>query len=252
MRQLYNVSSFKEAEEFLAKGKDKSKRPLGFATYLIKRKDGSIAVRLWDTDVVVYKPNGDIVLNSGGWRTPTTKDRLNGYSPITIAQTNKVWYVCRKGKWEEKNVPFRDGMIVHPDGSFEGVGNVQDEEYVKRMNKAITKYVDGYIKALFDGKVPAPSAGDCWFCALRTEDGKTMGDVGDKKDHLVGHFHDKYYVPSLLYNAMTEGGVSMFAKAVVGSIWKGEYESDSMDGLAARQIRSALKKYLEKRLAIAY
>lgn len=44
----------------------------------------AIGVLLHSTIVVAYLPNGEIVLNSGGWRTVTTQDRISGHSPARV------------------------------------------------------------------------------------------------------------------------------------------------------------------------
>jgi hypothetical protein len=54
--------------------------------------------RLWNTDVfMVNTRNGEIIVNSGGWRTPTTKSRINAllseYRPGRwIYQHDYCWY----------------------------------------------------------------------------------------------------------------------------------------------------------------
>lgn len=82
-------------------------------------EDGTRVITLHSTDVVKVLPNGDNVLNSGGWHSSTTKERLSRYNTLGI-------YVCqRKGEWFiGKNLgnghhatlqPFYDGMIVNRD-----------------------------------------------------------------------------------------------------------------------------------------
>ena len=70
--------------------------------------DNSRAIRLHDTDVVTFEDN-KVILNSGGWRTPTTKDRINKFSPIRVNQ--------EKGKWYVNSLLFFDGI------TFDKAGN---------------------------------------------------------------------------------------------------------------------------------
>lgn len=44
----------------------------------------AIGVRLHDTIVVAYLPDGRTVLNTGGWFTVTTQDRINAFSPARV------------------------------------------------------------------------------------------------------------------------------------------------------------------------
>ena len=81
------------------------------------RQDGPWTVITYHrTDVVRFKRAGDKVtvkLNSNGWRTPTTKLRMNqaahqfglGYS---VAQRHFDWYVTLRADGRE--LPFADGM----------------------------------------------------------------------------------------------------------------------------------------------
>lgn len=36
---------------------------------------------------------GNVWINDGGWKTVTTKERLNGFSSINIVQKNYVWFL---------------------------------------------------------------------------------------------------------------------------------------------------------------
>lgn len=56
-------------------------RKLQNSTYLERRPGSDIAVRLHQTDVLTFSPDGAITLDSGGWDTVTTKDRMNAYLP---------------------------------------------------------------------------------------------------------------------------------------------------------------------------
>lgn len=64
---------------------------LGYATWLHQRwRDGVdvgepiYVVRLHQTDVVTYLPHGDIEVATGGWRTVTTKRRIEDYTPADV------------------------------------------------------------------------------------------------------------------------------------------------------------------------
>ena len=81
-------------------------------TYAVRRENGRIAVRLHNTDVVTFDPNGDVMLDTGGWKTVTTKSRMNQYlpRPLRVYARNFVWYV-----WDGKSeVEFEDGMVLCP------------------------------------------------------------------------------------------------------------------------------------------
>jgi len=100
---------------------------LYYETRLLRRElDGqTIAVQHHFTDVVTYLPGGDIVLNTNGWRSVTTKARLNTHTPawLQIYQEDWTWYVS--SAYAGLTVEYRDGMIVHKDGTMSGAGPVK-------------------------------------------------------------------------------------------------------------------------------
>ena len=89
-------------------------------------KAGNRHIRYHDTDVVTYMVGGRIVLNSGGFRSQTTKLRMNEqlvYSvEYCVFQRNYNWFVKPLGINTEE-YPFQDGMwftreIITPGGLF--------------------------------------------------------------------------------------------------------------------------------------
>lgn len=86
----------------------RDRRKIGNNTYAYIEYDGSVSIELHSTKVVVLYPNGLVKLQTGGWQTATTKDRINQYSPYRVQQKNHEWYV-HKG---EKVFPFFNGMVI--------------------------------------------------------------------------------------------------------------------------------------------
>ena len=84
---------------------NRQERKIGNNTYAEIEHDRSISVNLHGTDVVRFYPNGLVKLNSGGWRTHTTKQRINKYSPVKIFQKNFEWFLA-------DGTPFEDNMLV--------------------------------------------------------------------------------------------------------------------------------------------
>ena len=103
--------NYKQAQALLT-GRCKNRRKLANNTYLERRSWNRIAVRLHNTDVVTYIPGGRARLDSGGWETVTTKDRINRFSFVTLWQEKNVWYVAKPG---EKKF-FYNGMTIDEHG----------------------------------------------------------------------------------------------------------------------------------------
>jgi hypothetical protein len=82
-------------------------------TYLVRINPETIGVQLHNTVVVQIHNNGTYTLNSGGWRTVTTKDRINAYCPVRVSQRKHQWYVG------DENIPFHDGIVVKVEHGIE-------------------------------------------------------------------------------------------------------------------------------------
>jgi hypothetical protein len=83
-------------------------RKVGNNTYLERINSETVAVRLHRTHVVTIHADGSYTLNSGGWRTVTTKSRINDYAPARVTQRAGEWFVTLGGI----EVDFRDGMTL--------------------------------------------------------------------------------------------------------------------------------------------
>lgn len=118
------LESFDEARRFCD---TRRKRKLGNNTW-IRDYGESIAVRYHYTDVVTFRP-GSVTLNSGGWHTYTTKERINLYLPAgywsgegrkgfraSLWQDLGTWYLAVAGGDVDGVYHFSDGMTLHDDG----------------------------------------------------------------------------------------------------------------------------------------
>ena len=99
--------TFEQADKQLS-GRCQSQRKIGNNTLLVRVDEDTIAVRLYRTNVVTMKRNGQYILNSGGFQTVTTKARINEYGPVLVYQKDFQWYI----KQGEYFFQFVDGMVV--------------------------------------------------------------------------------------------------------------------------------------------
>lgn len=104
-------TTYTEAREAL---KGRRSRAIANNTTLVDQGEGVIGLRLHSTVVVVFNDSGHIILSTGGYRTVTTKDRLNrvvrahGWSIFCKA---REWFVShRTGATFE----FEDGFTIPP------------------------------------------------------------------------------------------------------------------------------------------
>jgi len=220
----------------------------------------AVAIRFHNTDIITITEQNDVILNSGGWRTVSTKDRLNRFTPrsMDIWQDQKIWWVTvGRMDTEGVTVPYADGITISIDGEITGEGN--DPKRLLALDKRIRSYAKSFIKKFFNGGIPKPSQADCFFCSH--VDVKTNRPVYEAKNQgglscILSHIDEGYYVPSLLYQAITHSRALMspFAKGVVHEIWnEGKtFEPDrGMHGIGRDQIYKSLVRYLRLQCGIA-
>ncbi len=103
--------------------KGKNERRLCHNTRLVQLqriRDASevpVCVRFHATDIVAYYRDGMVMLDSGGYRTVTTKRRINRCLPVgySLYQERKVWKLHREGNRERTTSvrPYEDLMTLH-------------------------------------------------------------------------------------------------------------------------------------------
>ena len=91
-------NNYRSAERLL-NGRDSRK----IANNTTLRRDGDeFVVRLHYTDIVRYHADDTVTLNSGGWQTVTTKQRMNLLTNLRVYQRDYTWYVVEAGaSWDD-------------------------------------------------------------------------------------------------------------------------------------------------------
>lgn len=116
-------------------------------TYLERKGDGSISLRLHDTDVVNFRPDGSVAVDTGGWFTNTTRARINDVLPggwqlysesfkkhgeeapdlywgdAQIKRVGKFFWFNRETNAGTGDsgwyIPYTDGDTIQPDGTLQ-------------------------------------------------------------------------------------------------------------------------------------
>lgn len=84
--------TYNQAKALFESARDKAKgKPIDNNTRIVKTTKG-YGVKLHNTVIVDIDENNNYTINNGGWYSPTTKDRINKYSPIRVYQQKNVWY----------------------------------------------------------------------------------------------------------------------------------------------------------------
>lgn len=122
----HTPKTFTEAREIL---QDRDSVKLGNNTWLEKathfileglgevaETEDYIAVRLHNTQIVKFYADNPTTLHTGGWRTVTTKDRINEFIKGSVYQRDYTWYYAKPlsngySDWDNA-VEFEEGMEV--------------------------------------------------------------------------------------------------------------------------------------------
>ena len=104
-------------QDLIEKLGNRSRRKLANNTYAERREGGAVTVKLHNTDILTYYANGHIKLDTGGWRTSTTKQRFNKFLDWwRVSQENFDWYIYPLGAYSER-VEYFDKIVITEDGT---------------------------------------------------------------------------------------------------------------------------------------
>jgi hypothetical protein len=79
-------------------------------TYVVQPFPGRICIVYRGTPVITYAPNGGITLKTAGWRTVTTKRRMNQHTNARIFAKRGIWYV----NYDGRTVEFAENLLINP------------------------------------------------------------------------------------------------------------------------------------------
>jgi hypothetical protein len=241
------IRSYSDSLTYVREGKE---RKIANNTTIRKAINGSVIVKYHQTDIITWHQDDTVTIDTDGWKTSTTKERINLMIPPgwCLYQEKGVW-ILRFGEHEHT---FVDGIRIAASGrvSFpEGCQQMTPTDQ-KRLMKRIKKYARDYTKALLDGKVPAPSGADCWGCLMGMP----------STDHYLMHFDEGYFVPSLLHNAMKKvNRLSAAAHSIIAELWGGKPQANldilakmgsNIREIAGPQIQACIEKFLRREFGL--
>jgi len=197
------------------------------ATSWVQYKDGSVGVKYHNTVVIRKYVDGSVVLNSGGWQTRTTKERINTDLHLGhIQQANNEWFYV----FGEKRIRFFDGMRIDKNGDVAGAPLAKLDKIAGR-NRQLKARIAKFVKKIdkMSREELKPSSGDCLFCSMFERSGMQTDN-----SHLEEHLKEGYMHGSLIMNALKEAGYA-FPEIIM-----------HMDN--KESMKRAVSKYMYKRL----
>ena len=200
-KRSIDFKNFADVEALLT---NRGQRKIGNNTYLRRRDAASIGLQYHATDVVTFTPSG-LVLTSGGWQTVTTKERINWVLEsigLYCLQNKGNWYISTNRQDKTTWTAFHDGICISYKGKVRANATTQSKETTRRAR--IIKLINAYLKG-FSWDKCGNVRGDCFCCQFQMKD----------NDHLESHLKEKYYMVSLVINALkyrghTDTAITMF------------------------------------------
>lgn len=230
---------YRNALALLGARKNATQKKIANNTVARKTEDGSIAICLHNTDIITFRPDGRVTVNTSGFRTKTTKARINSFLPSPfprLYQAKGVWH------WTGAGV-YADGDTFGPRGALLTKAGKNDEaKRIADLTKRINKYAALCAKSL---PLPMPSGGDDWFSAFRTEDGKTLGEATNNTSHLESNMEENYVVPSLVLRALEATNAGDLVKAATFGKCPGFVET------ARHYVKTSVRRYMKARFGLA-
>lgn len=118
----YTLAQMLDGVEYVGTAKK-----LGYNLCVFTAPNGDKVIRHCRTNIVRRSPEGNYTLNSGGYRTLTTKKHINEHAPVLLYQRKAEWFLAGRtndGAYDNGvAIPFQDGVVVNQHGVVISVFN---------------------------------------------------------------------------------------------------------------------------------
>lgn len=192
---------------------------------LLQNRGRAFAVRYHETDIVMIRPDDTYRLNSGGFRTRTTKERINCYSPCTIAQINSMWYIG--------NTPYTDQMLIDSAGNLIGTPK-HTFAYVAKMKRRVDRLFTKFLKLVAD-----------------SARGRDIGDWYSYRTKIFPKINNKTYLTRLWNEVLIEPSMErLFVWVYLSNLGVHQFEHirrNCMKGLDDHMLLSSLRTFMRHR-----
>lgn len=188
---------------------------------------GTRVIRLHETDILAFHPNGAFTINTGGFNTPVTRSRLNLYLPFKYGVFTES-AILHLTSPERPPVPFASIVEIG------AMGKVTPDKSPAQL-KGDRKRIDSFMKQIKLDGLPsaANSEGDPWIFSPAQVTESTMWDWLD-----TGYFTRRFYALALEYAGLAPMGIGYYMS---------DAEKRGLDSLDLRRIR----RYIRSRVGLA-
>ena len=182
---------------------------------------GDTHTKLHDTVILTVHKRGGFRVNTGGWNTPTTRDRLNKFLPSGHHVSTTKGIISLNG------TPFHETITVGPRGAIKADWKPAK---IDRDLKAIKKYVDLYRTQGLP--TSDESGGDPWIFTPE----QVTPDV--MRDWMESGYRFRLMVPLALQSAgMQDAGVGLYLHMI-------DQHNGKIDSCTLGRVRRYIRKCL--------
>ncbi len=164
----------------------------------------SYAAKLYNTQVVEYMPNGDVILRTDGWHTPSTAEFIHEHSPFSCwKQGKQLWVRMLGGTTNTTVYPIGKELRLrlNADRRYEPVEPIVLKKKITDRVKA--KEARTKVKPFLDWTRTFLSMSDGWVMH------ETMKQtLGWKEDELWARYADHVRIPVSLYERVIDPGAT--------------------------------------------
>ena len=204
------MQTYAEAENLLLnkRGQMTHRRTIQNNTRAIRNDDGSVGVQFHETQVVVFFPDGRVKLDTGGWLTMSTRERINRYAPVRVHSDKGRWMVVLRTTvrttepcvvdgeeilpaesytvpdYEHSSTAFYDGMILTRTVAGWTTDQI-DTAAEDKANAHTRKLITRWLRAFRENKLTERECAQCQFAG--DTDKVPVGDELGLTRHLIEH-----------------------------------------------------------------
>jgi hypothetical protein len=235
-RQDTTKKTFEALKTFIAAGRNKTYRKFKMQSTIAIQVNDRIDVKYHDTIILSFWEDR-FRIDSGGWRTMSTKARINEFipQPFYLGQNKSVWYL--------NGQPYYDGITISQDHIEENKKAKTELARVTKIKKQVKAYCEKLGKMIDERKLQDLEPRDCWLCMMRDSNDKIV--LGGQ-DHFLSHLKEGYVHGTLVWNALEDQGCN------VNFLWSNYYMRENCDTKVFKDYAvRAVRRWFYRNLGIA-
>lgn len=227
---------------------DQNRKKIRYKTYAMRLTHNLVGIRHHNTTIITIDYHGGTTLDCNGWRSRSTKTRLNKWLPkgYNIYQENHVWYLYTPNG---EKYTYQDGLYITTNGTI--LNARRNDNDLLDLAKSIRDYTTNFTEAVLDGKVKWNEANICKPCC---DWHPRVNPIPNPilQEHLRDHIEEQVFVPSLVFAAKRTYPLSIVPNQMITDIvlYNKQWDEPWLKEIARQQLTSSLRRTLYRALEL--